>query len=240
MDNNYADYEVIDGAKAYSVSGFAILMRKVYVWMTLALAVTGLTAYYVGSNVALMQNIFSSTGMVWGLFIAEIVLVVILSAAINKMSFPVASLIFVGYSILNGVTLSVIFLAYTQTSIAQVFFITAGTFAAMSLVGYFTKRDLSGLGKILFMGLIGLVIATIVNMFLGSNGLDLVLSYIGVAIFVGLTAWDTQKIKQMFVLTGGEVNDATQKLALMGSLSLYLDFINLFLYLLRIFGSNRD
>lgn len=110
----------------------------------------------------------------------------------------------------------------------------------MSLVGYFTKRDLSGLGKILFMGLIGLVIATIVNMFLGSNGLDLVLSYIGVAIFVGLTAWDTQKIKQMFVLTGGEVNDATQKLALMGSLSLYLDFINLFLYLLRIFGSNRD
>lgn len=240
MDNNYADYEVIDGAKAYSVSGFAILMRKVYVWMTLALAVTGLTAYYVGSNVALMQNIFSSTGVVWGLFIAEIVLVVILSAAINKMSFPVASLIFVGYSILNGVTLSVIFLAYTQTSIAQVFFITAGTFAAMSLVGYFTKRDLSGLGKILFMGLIGLVIATIVNMFLGSNGLDLVLSYIGVAIFVGLTAWDTQKIKQMFVLTGGEVNDATQKLALMGSLSLYLDFINLFLYLLRIFGSNRD
>ncbi len=240
MDNNYADYEVIDGAKAYSVSGFAILMRKVYVWMTLALAVTGLTAYYVGSNVALMQNIFSSAGMVWGLFIAEIVLVVILSAAINKMSFPVASLIFVGYSILNGVTLSVIFLAYTQTSIAQVFFITAGTFAAMSLVGYFTKRDLSGLGKILFMGLIGLVIATIVNMFLGSNGLDLVLSYIGVAIFVGLTAWDTQKIKQMFVLTGGEVNDATQKLALMGSLSLYLDFINLFLYLLRIFGSNRD
>lgn len=240
MDNNYADYEVIDGAKAYSVSGFAILMRKVYVWMTLALAVTGLTAYYVGSNVALMQNIFSSAGMVWGLFIAEIVLVVILSAAINKMSFPVASLIFVGYSILNGITLSVIFLVYAQTSIAQVFFITAGTFAAMSLVGYFTKRDLSGLGKILFMGLIGLVIATIVNMFLGSNGLDLVLSYIGVAIFVGLTAWDTQKIKQMFVLTGGEVNDATQKLALMGSLSLYLDFINLFLYLLRIFGSNRD
>lgn len=240
MDNNYADYEVIDGAKAYSVSGFAVLMRKVYVWMALALAVTGLTAYYVASNEPLMYNLFSNSGLVWGLLIAEIVLVVILSAAINKMSFPVASLIFIGYSILNGVTLSSIFIVYTQTAITRVFFITAGTFAAMSLVGYFTKRDLSGLGKVLFMGLIGLIIATVVNMFMGSNGLDLVLSYLGVAIFVGLTAWDTQKIKQMFVLTGGEVNDATQKLALMGSLSLYLDFINLFLYLLRIFGNNRD
>lgn len=240
MNNNYVDYEVIDGAKAYSVSGFGVLMRKVYVWMTLALAVTGLTAYYVASNEPLMYNLFSNSGLVWGLLIAEIVLVVILSAAINKMSFPVASLIFIGYSILNGVTLSSIFIVYTHTAITRVFFITAGTFAAMSLVGYFTKRDLSALGKILFMGLIGLIIATVVNMFLGSNGLDLVLSYLGVAIFVGLTAWDTQKIKQMFILTGGEVNDATQKLALMGSLSLYLDFINLFLYLLRIFGNNRD
>lgn len=240
MENNYADYEVIDGGKAYSVSGFATLMRKVYVWMTLALAVTGLTAYYVASSPGLMYSVATSPGLVWGLLIAEIVLVVILSAAINKMSFPVASLLFVGYSVLNGVTLSFIFLAYTQTSIATAFFVTAGTFAAMSLVGYFTKKNLDGIGKYLFMGLIGLIIATVVNMFLNNSGLDLVLSYLGVAIFLGLTAWDTQKIKQMFVLTGGEVSDATQKLALLGSLSLYLDFINLFLYLLRIFGNNKD
>ena len=162
------------------------------------------------------------------------------SARINRLSLSTATVIFVLYSVLNGATLSVIFLAYTMQSIASVFFITAGTFAAMSLIGYFTKSDLSSLGRILFMALIGLVIATLVNMFLiKSGGFSLILSYVGVLIFVGLTAYDTQKIKMMLV-EADDVTEEAQKIALMGSLSLYLDFINLFLYLLRIFGGNRE
>ena len=142
--------------------------------------------------------------------------------------------------VLNGATLSIIFLAYTMQSIASVFFITAGTFAAMSLIGYFTKADLSSLGKILLMALIGVIIATLVNaLLIKSGGFSLIISYVGVLIFVGLTAYDTQKIKMMLV-QADDVNEDAQKIALMGSLSLYLDFINLFLYMLRIFGGNRE
>ena len=136
--------------------------------------------------------------------------------------------------------MSFIFAVYTQSSIASTFFITAGTFAAMSLVGFITKKDLSGMGKILFMALIGLIIASVVNMFMHSPAIYWISSYAGVIIFTGLTAWDTQKIKQMFLTYGYDVNEQTQKLALLGSLTLYLDFINLFLYLLRIFGSRND
>lgn len=144
------------------------------------------------------------------------------------------------YSALNGATLSLILLVYTMQSIASVFFITAGTFAVMAAIGYFTKADLSSLGKILMMALIGLIIATVVNAFLlKSGGFSLILSYVGVLIFVGLTAYDTQKIKQMLIMAD-DVNEETQKIALLGSLSLYLDFINLFLYLLRIFGNSRE
>ncbi|MGN1214248.1 MAG: Bax inhibitor-1/YccA family protein, partial [Bacteroidaceae bacterium] len=175
----------------------------------------------------------------WVLIIAEFAVVVTLSSAINKLSFPVAGLLFVVYSVLNGLTLSVIFLLFTMSSIASTFFITAGTFAAMSFVGFITRKDLSGLGKILVMGLIGIVIATVVNFFVGSTGLQTIVNYLGVFIFVGLTAYDTQKIKLMFQQAGGEVNAVTQKMALMGSLALYLDFINLFLFLLRIFGDRR-
>ena len=144
------------------------------------------------------------------------------------------------YSVLNGAMLSSVFVVYTMTSIAKVFFITAGTFGAMAFYGYTTKKDLTSLGKILFMALIGLIIATVVNMFLKSSGFDYILSYAGVAIFVGLTAWDSQKIKQM-LQTQYDMSEGAQKLALIGALTLYLDFINLFLYLLRIFGgSNKE
>ena len=222
-----------------STNTFSALMRKVYTWMALALTITGFTAYYVASSPAILQAIMTNQILFFGLLIGELALVWGVSAAINRLSLTTATLLFILYSVLNGVTMSFIFLAYTMTSIASVFFITAGTFAAMSLYGYFTKADLSKMGQILFMALIGLIIATIVNLFMKSSGLTMILSYVGVLIFVGLTAWDTQKIKQMLQLAP-DTGETAQKVALMGALSLYLDFINLFLYLLRIFGNSRD
>ena len=233
-------YQLIREKENIVSVAFPALMRKVYVWMTLALVITGFTAYGVASSPGVMSAIMSSRWIVWGLFIAEIALVFYVTARIDRLSLTAATMIFVLYSVLNGATLSVIFLAYTMQSIASVFFITAGTFAAMSLIGYFTKTDLSSLGKMLMMALIGLIIATLVNVLLiKSGGFSLIISYVGVLIFVGLTAYDTQKIKMMLVQADDVTEDA-QKIALMGSLSLYLDFINLFLYLLRIFGGNRE
>ena len=171
----------------------------------------------------------------WVLIIAELAIVIGVTAAINKLSLPVATLLFVVYSVLNGALFSSIFLVYTMASIAKVFFITAGTFGAMSLYGYTTKSDLTSWGKILIMGVLGLIIATVVNLFLKSSGLEMIISYAGVLIFVGLTAYDTQKIKQM-CLQAPDAGETMQKYALLGALSLYLDFINLFIYLLRIFG----
>lgn len=220
-------------------TAFGTLMRKVYVWMALALTVTGLTSLYVATNESIMYSLFQHNGIVWGLFIAELVIVFALSGAIHKMSFMTAGILFVLYSVINGVAFSFIFLAYTMESITSTFLVTAGTFAAMSMVGYFIKKDLSALGKILIMSLIGLIIASIVNIFLQNSTLMWVVSYAGVLIFVGLTAYDTQKIKKMFFEYGAELNEETQKLALLGSLTLYLDFINLFIYLLRIFGDRR-
>ena len=222
-----------------STNTFSALMRKVYTWMALALTITGFTAYYVASSPSILQAIMTNQILFFGLLIGELALVWGVSAAINRLSLTTATLLFILYSVLNGVTMSFIFLAYTMTSIASVFFITAGTFAAMSLYGYFTKADLSKMGQILFMALIGLIIATIVNLFIKSSGLTMILSYVGVLIFVGLTAWDTQKIKQMLQVAP-DTGETAQKVALMGALSLYLDFINLFLYLLRIFGNSRD
>ena len=223
----------------YQATAFGALMRKVYVWMTLALAVSGLTAMYVAQNAVTMSpKILSPTSILF-LCIAEIGLVIYLTARIHKMSFPTAGILFVIYSILNGVTLSFVFIAYTLTSIASTFFITAGTFAAMSLIGYNTKRDLSVIGRYLLYALIGIIIASIVNIFVASSPLQWIISFAGVIIFVGLTAYDTQKIRKMFLMYGDSVNEGTQKLALMGSLTLYLDFINLFLYLLRFFGDRK-
>lgn len=218
---------------------FAKLMRSVYLWMVFALVITGLTAAYVANSPAYISALVNNPVLFYGVIIAELALVFILSGRIHKMSFTSASLMFILYSLLTGVSLSTIFLAYTESSIATTFLITAGTFGTMSLVGFVTKKDLSKLGGILFMALIGLIIATLVNIFLVSDTLGWIINYVGVLIFVGLTAYDTQKIKQMVREYGTDTNEQTQKMALMGSLSLYLDFINMFLYLLRIFG-NRD
>ncbi len=201
----------------------------------MALVITGLTAYVVATNAAISSYLFMHSQLIWVLFLAEIGLVVGLSAAIRKISLSTATLMFVAYAALNGITFSSLFYVYTMGSLASTFFITAGTFGAMSLVGFFTKTDLSSMGKILLMALIGLIIASVVNIFVASSGLEMLMTYLGVLIFVGLTAYDTQKIKQMFLMAP-DASESTQKYAVLGALTLYLDFINLFLYLLRIFG----
>lgn len=216
------------------------LFKNVYAWMALALVVTGLTAYYVANSPTILGMIFGSGAALIGLCIAQFALVIGLSAAINKISFTAAGIMFVVYSILTGITLSSILLVYTSESVALTFFVTAGTFGAMALYGTVTNKDLSGMGSILFMALIGLIIASVANWFFHSSGLAMIISYAGVLIFVGLTAYDAQKIKNMLSIYGSEVNEASMKIALMGSLELYLDFINLFLHLIRILGSRRN
>lgn len=235
----WLDTESLQGGDFAMSTAFSTLMRKVFIWMALALVITGVTAYGVATTPSLLIAIVTNKALFWGLIITELALVFAVSGAINRLSLATATLLFVLYSVVNGATLSVIFLAYSMPAIIQTFFITAGTFGVMALVGYTTKTDLTSLGKLLFMALIGLVIATVVNMFVGSTGFDYILSYVGVLIFVGLTAYDTQKIKQM-CMQAPDAGEHMQKLALLGALSLYLDFINLFLYLLRIFGNNKD
>lgn len=240
---NYNDFQ-FSGAVSHDRDlemqlAFPVLMRKVYTWMTLALVLTGLTAYGVATSPGILMAIYSNPALLWGLVIAEFALVFGVSAAINRLSLTTATLMFVAYSVINGALLSSIFLVYTAASITSVFFITAGTFATMALIGYTTKTDLTSVGKLLFMALIGLIIATVVNIFVGSSMLTMICSYVGVLIFVGLTAYDSQKIKHM-LQQAPDAGEASQKLALLGALTLYLDFINLFIYLLRIFGDRRD
>lgn len=239
MNYNELNFQGLQTERQWEVSeAFPVLMRKVYVWMTLALAITGFTAYGVATSPGILQAIYTNQILFWGLIIAEFALVLGVSAAINRLSLTTATLMFILYSVINGTLLSYIFLAYTASSVATVFFITAGTFGAMALIGYTTKADLSSMGKILFMALIGLVIATVVNLFVKSDGFTMILSYVGVLIFVGLTAYDTQKIKQM-LLEAPDASEGAQKMALLGALTLYLDFVNLFIYLLRIFGKRE-
>lgn len=236
MNYNELNFGTMTREQELSMSAaFPVLMRKVYVWMTLALVITGVTAYGVATSPGLMMAIATNKLLFWGLIIAEFGLVLAVSAAINKLSLTTATMLFVLYSVINGATLSFIFAVYTMSSIASVFFITAGTFAVMAFIGYTTKKDLMSMGKILLMALIGIIIATVVNIFLKSTGLEMIVSYLGVLIFVGLTAYDSQKIKQM-LLMAPDAGEGAQKLALLGALSLYLDFVNLFIYLLRIFG----
>ena len=233
--NNYYD----KGQTLAQSSVFAVLMRNVYTWMACGLAMTALTSMIVGRNENWVYTLATS-GMYWGFAIAEIVLVLFLSARIHKLSFATSGLMFAAYAILNGVTMSIIMLLYTAESIAQAFFVTAGTFGAMSLVGFFIKKDLSAMGRTLMMALIGLIIATIVNIFWQNSMMASILNYAGVIIFVALTAYDTQKIKVMLQQAQyAGISDQTNKLALMGSLTLYLDFINLFLYILRLFGNRK-
>ncbi len=236
-DRNYVNY--VDERELQASLAFPALMRKVYLWMTLALVITAITAYGVATSPAAIQFILGNRIVFFGLIIAEFALVFAVGGMINRLSITTATLLFTLYSVVNGATLSIILLAYTQESVTQVFFITAGTFAAMSAVGYLTKRDLSSVGRILFMALIGLIIATVVNIFWKNSGFMAILNYLGVLIFVGLTAYDTQKIKNM-LLTAEDGGEVGQKMALLGALTLYLDFINLFLYLLRILGKARD
>lgn len=221
-----------------SQSAASTLLKSVYMQMAAALTVTGLVAYFLSESPLFWQTLAESPSLIWILFIAQIGLVIWISARLYAMSMTTATLLFIVYSALMGVTMSSIFMLYTITSIASVFFITAGTFLAMSLVGYFTRIDLSRLRSIFIMSIIGIIIATVVNIFLQSEMLYWIVSYAGVLIFVGLTAYDTQKIKQM-VIEHGSVDEMGYKLALYGALSLYLDFVNLFLYLLRIFGDRK-
>ena len=235
---NNLDFNSIESTR-YSDSVVATLMRNVYIWMTLALVITGLTAMVTAKSEALMTFIFTNNWAIIALMILQLGLVFYFSARLNRMSFSTATAVFILYSAITGLTFSSIFVVFSMSSIATTFFITAGMFAAMALVGSFTKKDLSGMGKFALMALIGLIIAGIVNMFLRNAMMDFIVSGIGVLVFAGLTAYDSQKIRQMLQMQS-EINESTQKLALFGSLSLYLDFINIFLYLLRFFGSSRD
>ena len=232
------NYQSVATNEELTATAFPALMRKVYLWMTMALVITGLTAYIVATSETLPNLIFANPTVMWILIGVELAIVVGISAAINKLSLTAATLLFVLYSVVNGAVLSSIFFVFSLKSIYTVFFITAGTFGAMSLYGYTTKKDLTSWGKILMMALIGLIIATIANIFMKSQQLDIIASYVGVLIFVGLTAYDTQKIKMM-CQQATDAGETMQKYALLGALSLYLDFINLFIYLLRIFG-RRD
>lgn len=235
---NNLDFNSIESTR-YSDTVVATLMRNVYIWMTLALVITGLTAMVTAKSEALMTFIFTNNWALIALMILQLGLVFYFSARLNRMSFSTATAVFILYSAITGLTFSSIFVVFSMSSIATTFFITAGMFASMALVGSFTKKDLSGMGKFALMALIGLIIAGIVNMFLRNAMMDFIVSGIGVLVFAGLTAYDSQKIRQMLQMQS-EINESTQKLALLGSLSLYLDFINIFLYLLRFFGSSRD
>lgn len=240
MNYNELNFDAMTRERELSMSAaFPVLMRKVYVWMTLALVITGITAYGVASSPGVISALYSNQAIMWGLIIAEFALVIGISAAINRLSLATATMLFILYSAINGMMLSSVFLIYTASSIASVFFITAGTFAVMAFIGYTTKTDLTSMGKIIMMALIGLIIASLVNVFfVKSSGFDLIISYVGVLIFVGLTAYDSQKIKQM-LLEAPDAGEGAQKVALLGALSLYLDFINLFIYLLRILGKRE-
>lgn len=216
----------------------ASFFNKVYAWMCLALALTGFIAMRTVQSDALLNIIFGNQIVFFGLIIAELGIVFWMSSAIARISSNMAILLFLLYSALNGLTLSVLLLLYTQASVAQTFFITAGTFGLMSAYGYFTKKDLSSWGNLLFMALIGLIIATVVNIFWANPTLYWLISYAGVLIFVGLTAYDTQKIKKMSLELQVDSEEG-RKGAIMGALTLYLDFINMFIFLLRIFGNRR-
>lgn len=240
MNNSQFPYHGEELSRTIVDDSYMVLVRqsvtRAFVWMTLGLAITGLTALFVADS-NLIEVLFSS-GSFWMLVIAELAVVWFLSSRVMTLSMPVATAAFAVYSLLNGVTLSPIFLVYTGESITSTFFITAATFGTMAVFGYTTKRDLSSWGSYLMMALIGLIIASVVNIFLGSSLLMWAISYLGVLLFVGLTAYDTQQLKAMIAASIGD-EEQTKKVALLGALNLYLDFINLFIYLLRILGKRR-
>ncbi|MBQ7221243.1 MAG: Bax inhibitor-1/YccA family protein [Synergistaceae bacterium] len=233
---NYAPYPV----GADSVEAVNALFRKVYQFMAFGLILTALAAYFTASTPFMLELLYTSRAPLIILGVAEIGLVIWMSAGLSKLSASAARNIFFVYSILNGLTCSVILLAYTRESVAQAFLATAGMFGAMSIYGLYTKRDLTSWGSFLYMGLIGLIIGMVINMFMGSSTAEIVISILGIIIFLGLTAYDTAKIKALAESSGSSDEEMTGKIAVIGALELYLDFINLFLYLIRLFGKRRD
>ncbi len=223
-------------------------IRSVYNWMAIGLAITGLMAYYVSQSSIIKNIIFIQHGNMlrpslafWIIAIAEVGLVFTLAGRLDKLKASTSTALFMLYALLNGVTLSVLFIAYTMTSIASTFFICSATFGACSIYGMVTKRDLTGLGQFMRMGFIGIFIATIINIFIGSYGMHMIISYLGVIIFTGLTAYDTQQLKHMALSQpAGLDNDVIRKGAIFGALKLYLDFILMFQFLMNILGVSRD
>ena len=213
-------------------------MHRVYGWMFVGLLLTAVTAYFVSTSDAILNLLISNAFVFYGLLILELILVFGLSAMVNKISAAVATFIFLLYAILNGVTFSIVLLAYTGSSIAVAFFVTAGVFGIMSLYGYITKKDLTTLGHFAMMALVGLIIASLANLFFNSSAVDWIVTYAGVLIFIALTAYDTQKIKRLY--SDSQSWEGQEKESVIGALTLYLDFINLFLDFLRIFGKSRD
>jgi len=218
--------------------GLRSYMLGVYNYMTLGVALTGLVAFFTSQSPALMQALFSGPQAYLVMF-APLGFVLALSFGVSRMSAGLVQILFWAFAAIMGLSLSTIFLAYTGTSITRVFFITAASFAGLSLWGYTTKKDLTGMGSFLIMGLIGLIVASLVNIFLKSSAMEFVISCVGVLVFAGLTAYDTQKIKENYYVAS-QSGEMMKKVSVMGALSLYLDFINLFLMLLRLFGSSRD
>lgn len=215
-------------------------IRSVYNWMAIGLALTGFIAFYVSNSPNMIKLIYGNQILFFGLIIGELGLVFYLSARVQKIQASTATALFILYAALNGATLSFIFLIYTSASITSTFFICAATFVSCSIYGMITKRDLTSLGGFMAMGLIGIIIASVVNMFIRSSGMTLIISYIGVFVFVGLTVYDTQKLKRMALTQPADLEaGVVRKGAIMGALTLYLDFINLFLMLLRILGTRR-
>lgn len=216
------------------------ILKNVYLWMTAGLAMTGVVAYTVASSETLLRMFLGSGTSFLLIIIAQFALVIFLTARLQKMTSTTAIASFIGYSMLTGITLSVIFYAYSGLVISRAFFTTAAAFGGMSVYGMTTKRDLDGIGHYLIMGLWGIIIASLINMFLGSENIYYMISIIGVLVFLGLTAWDTQKIRKMNDAYGSSMDEETYiKLSIIGALILYLDFINIFLFLLRIFGRNN-
>ena len=224
--------------KVVNASAVSTLFKSVYLQMAAALSVTGLVAYYLSQSIDFWTFIAENVSLIWVILFAQLGLVMWISARIMSMSMSAATILFIIYSAMMGVTMSSIFMLYTAESIAYVFFITAGMFLVMSVIGYVTRMDLSKVGSVLFMALIGIIIASVVNIFLESEMLFWIISYVGVVVFTGLAAYDTQKIKHMLV-EYGTADDLGNRFALLGALTLYLDFINLFLFLLRIFGNRK-
>ncbi|MCA9937925.1 MAG: Bax inhibitor-1/YccA family protein [Anaerolineales bacterium] len=240
MSIQYNHSETYRPTESQLASALATAMTRVYGLMAVGLALTAIVAWITAHSATILQLIFGNTIVFWGLLIGELVLVIAIGRAINKLSPTAATALFLFYAALNGLTLAAVFLVYTLSSIALAFVATSSLFAAMSIIGYTTKRDMSKMGGFLLMALIGLIIASVVNFFLASSALEWVLTYAGIAIFLGLTVYHTQRIKQgtAAMLLSGQP-EMVNRVAIMGALSLYLDFINLFLYLLRLIGRRR-